>query len=310
MQLNRFKTLSGTVVAGMALSVSPLGAEAAITGPYTADADTLHLWHLDESSFPAADTGTGTTIDMSETDDGSGGVPALGAAGFTGFGTALDMGTTDHTDAVENTSAGLSQSAWQGTDGAFTYEALIRPNTIDAGSNDEDVMMIIGRDDGFSSGRAFQFRIFNGNLEFIPIGEGSGSVAIPTSGPHGFVQDEWFHVAVAYDGDPTGTDDLNFYWTRVDDSFTQANLLATTGDLSADIPTDSSNDTPSAIGSSISGVSAGAPSLEFNNLRGLIDEVRVSGVARGADEFIFVPEPASAALLGLGGVLLLSRRRA
>jgi hypothetical protein len=35
-----------------------------------------------------------------------------------------------------------------------------------------------------------------------------------------------------------------------------------------------------------------------------VDEVRISSVVRGADEFIFVPEPATLALLALGGLAL------
>ena len=47
-----------------------------------------------------------------------------------------------------------------------------------------------------------------------------------------------------------------------------------------------------------------------NNLLGQIDEVRISGVARGADEMLFgIPEPSSAALLSLAGLAFLRRRR-
>ncbi len=42
---------------------------------------------------------------------------------------------------------------------------------------------------------------------------------------------------------------------------------------------------------------------------GTIDEVRISNTALSPDEFVFVPEPASLILLGLGGLCMLRRRR-
>ena len=39
---------------GVATLIPSLGF-AAVTGPYSVDANTLHLWHLDEAGTPAAD---------------------------------------------------------------------------------------------------------------------------------------------------------------------------------------------------------------------------------------------------------------
>ena len=49
------------------------------------------------------------------------------------------------------------------------------------------------------------------------------------------------------------------------------------------------------------------------NLEGSIDEVRISGIERGADDMLFttapVPEPSTTLLMGLGGLALILRRR-
>jgi hypothetical protein len=48
---------------------------------------------------------------------------------------------------------------------------------------------------------------------------------------------------------------------------------------------------------------------ESENFLGQVDEVRISGVARGPGEFIFVPEPSTFGLLAAGALGLLARRR-
>ena len=48
-----------------------------------------------------------------------------------------------------------------------------------------------------------------------------------------------------------------------------------------------------------------------SNFLGLIDEIRISDIARGPGELIFVPEPGTALLVlnGFGAILLRPRRR-
>ena len=159
--------------------------------------------------------------------------------------------------------------------------------------------------------RPFQFRIdgstngggsANGNLRFINVG-GSGVeqilTPIPQSGPDAFVANEWFHVAVTYNGLESTADNIQLYWTRVDPSRTEANEILSTSmleDLTGD-PT-------------VFGVGNEYRSAPENNLNGLIDEVRISSIARGAGDMLFaIPEPSAALLVGLGGVALLRRRR-
>jgi len=71
-------------ILGLTLAASPV--TAGISGPYASDANTLHLWHLDEADpGPAADSGNGTTFGLTPT-----GGTLLGATSFAGFGSAGD----------------------------------------------------------------------------------------------------------------------------------------------------------------------------------------------------------------------------
>ena len=172
----------------------------------------------------------------------------------------------------EGLAAGDLQSNYQGADGAFTYEAMINLSTL-VGA-DGGIQNIFSREnEGAVAERSFQFRIIPGNLLHMEgIAAGAASVEIPTTGRHGFVAGEWFHVAAAYDGNGT----VEFFWTRVDDAFTEANSLGTAAFASLS-PT---NQGETALGSQ-------NRSSVRNELQGSIDEVRVSDIARGAGDFIF-----------------------
>ena len=106
-------------------------------------------------------------------------------------------------------------------------------------------------------------------------------------------------VAVAYDGNEATPSNLSIYWTRAEAMRTTADLL-----IQRQLDTDFPLGTPDfAIGNIRRTPSA-------SNFVGLIDEVRISDVARAADEFIFIPEPGTMLLIGAGTVILLRRRRA
>src|SRR5215212_2699268 len=62
---------------------SPLSPAALM--PYTPDADTLHLWHLDEAATPCLDSPAGGT-NLIALGNGA----TLNNVSFTGFGTALN----------------------------------------------------------------------------------------------------------------------------------------------------------------------------------------------------------------------------
>ena len=104
------------------------------------------------------------------------------------------------------------------------------------------------------------------------------------------MQGNWYHVAVTYNGAENTADNLRIYWTAMDAARTSANML---------LSTTLTNDLPQAAIDFAIGNSGRTPN---NNFLGDIDEVRISDVARGADQMMFaVPEP-STFVLGAAGI--------
>jgi hypothetical protein len=296
--------LSALMAATAALAASTLQ-------PYTADADTLHLWHLDESSTPGADSAPGGT-NLTALAGGA----TLGNASSPGFGTALST-----FDGGQNGTSGTSKDAVlsalplangtgdnvlmplaNATNGAFTFEAIVRIdfnpalNLGASGNGRNSGMQIISGEGDTDPERVFQLRL-------DPVGYGSGDstvprlefinilqnyyiqsiiVPIPTNGPNAIASNQWYHVAVAYNGDEATLDNIKFYWTLLDTNRASANLIGKDAmyfDLAAGAGCDF------AIGNE--GRATGGAS---DNFVGLIDEVRISSVARGPLGFYFTDD--------------------
>ncbi len=256
-----------------------LMAQAADFMPYEVDADTLHLYHFDGDGTDAV------TADPAHLSlyDGA----ATNGISISGFDRALN--TYDGvTGGGPYTSTGAYPGAlpitnFIGSDGAFTFEAIIMP-MVGPGSIPNH-MEIICADSGISAAaRAWQFRInTGGNLEWANImGGGDLIVPIPTSGANAYAAGKWYHVAVTYNGDASDAGSLRLYWTKLNSGVTEANLIGMTQgeDFANNV------NVFFCVGNELR---AGNGFTE--NFEGFIDEVRISRVARAAGEMIFGLSP-------------------
>jgi autotransporter-associated beta strand protein len=159
-----------------------------------------------------------------------------------------------------NFGVGAGNSPW-------TIEALVRPRNITA--NQEIVCT-----DGHNV-RGFQFRISGGQLEFNQIGVAGGNpkFPIPTTGTHAFIADTWYHVALTYDGAT-----LRMFWTKLDPAVGAANQIGSQAWVS-----------PASIGALLVPLVIGDENRGgFGEpILGLIDEVRISNIARAANGMQF-----------------------
>ena len=323
----------GTAVACILLT--PLGSNAALV-TYSTDPDTLQLWHFDEAggATAAANAVAGGT-NLSVVANGA----TLGNAGLPGFGNALStadggLGGTLATDrdayagpvtlangAGDNVTMSYTGAAF----GGFTFEAVMRidfdPLQPRAGTA-APMHFFGGEQDGAGGGnRSYQFRFdpvgFNPGqdgfvtplttpaIEFINVRNGTAGeiqwfvTTLPTAGANAVAQGNWYHVAMTYDGNENTPGNLNVYWTRVDPARTQADLLSQR-QMNFDL-------LGSPIDFAVGNIARTAPN---GNFVGLLDEARISGVARGAGGFIFqIPEPSVCLLGSLSAVFLAMRRR-
>jgi len=216
-----------------------LPAGAAIVGPYTVDANTVHLFHLDEAAGSGVSANSVAGVRSLVSFNGSA-VPAakttaqptlttlLGSAGAGGFGNAANVSTATSGLGLDANNSGAFQprttsdgsgnsngpdsvahSTFADPTGSFTIEALVKLPALTGASRE------IICTDSSGTNRGFQFRgNTNGQLEFNFLSTNGSTTAfnIPTSGTHGFVANEWFHAALSFDG-PSHTS--TFYWTRL-----------------------------------------------------------------------------------------------
>lgn len=317
----------GFALGAAAILTTTLPGFGSIVGPYVPDANTVILLHLDEPA-PAGLTTNGVAgaagfVASANPTAASPRQPVPGLLGATGasglgfnFGLSADLtfsnsvgifidanangvadldvnGTTPGADAI-------SGSLLTGPSGAFTFEALVNFPSL-TGGNREIICM-----DNSAGARPFQFRVTAaGLLEFnnIAVAGANPRATIPTTGPEAFVANQWFHVAMTYDG--AGT--ISFYWTKLDNARTGASVLLTT------------NVSPVVLnisGSAVLTIGNENRNTSGEGLSGRIDEVRISNIARGAAEMAFDtsappippsinPQPVDQ-LVGVGETLIIS----
>lgn len=327
-----------SLACGLALTAS--FSQAALVGPYAVDSNTMHLWHLDEAGTPAADqahynyAGTFTTKpDANQPLNAAFGGATLGNASFSipgkNFGTALNTKPATLPPFPANSvqpglgaltpSNGTADNADHTFDNptthAFTMEAIVRVDFDPTQNYSQPQEIIAGEGDaGDSSDRSWQFRIEPNTaavtgapwkLRFQKVsgfGGAGGSTAnfsldanIPT-----IAQGGWYHVAVSYTGDLLDAASLKLYWTPLSDAATTASVIGS-GNMNGWLR---QQDTDFALGNEM---------RDFNGntepFSGLIDEVRISDIARGAGAMQFVPEPATLGSLALLSGLVARRRK-
>lgn len=294
------------ISSALALCLGLVVTSPAALSPYTPDVDTLHLWHLDEVSPPSVDAFSGGT-NLTALSGGA----VLGATSYAGFGICLNT-----VDGGQAATAGTGKDAalsaltlvsGVGDDsplaladvatGAFTFEALVRIdfNPVSNLSARASSMQILSGEGDNTADRVFQWRIDPvgiaagvasdttvPRLEFINLRQTAAIqyvvFPIPTNGPNAIISNEWYHVAVSYNGNEGSADNLIAYWTRLDPSNTVASVLGSAS-LANDLSVAGCDFTLGNEGRSTGG--------STDNLVGLIDEVRISSVARRTNEFVF-----------------------
>jgi autotransporter-associated beta strand protein len=282
-------------------TVLPRHAFADLVGPYTPDANTLYLFHFSEAAGGTVTTNVGSkagnsySVNMASASATPATVTTMfGAAGYSNgpvnFGNCMTNPTTGYMVGFDFNGSGAYQgdvssatlsadrlamtnlNIGNGGQTPFTMEALIRPNST-AGNQE-----IICTDNSASanSGRGFQFRLSSGVLQLQFIG-GPASQAvsgtIPTNGANAFVAGQWYHVACTYDGTT-----VRLYWTLLDASIGAAQEL-NSGAATLN-GTHGAIQSPLVFGNENKGASA-------ERFDGSIDEVRISSVARAANQMQF-----------------------
>lgn len=263
--------------------------------PYMPDANTLHLYHLDElaGSSSAANAAGGAAACVVDMNPALATPPVstavLGAAGYSGFGNAADFtNRTDHLLGYDGNGSGTYQGETStgaaspdriplstlniGGASPFTLEALVFPTS---GDGSREIIAT----DSTASTRGFQFRLQPGGstgqqLSFNLIGISKlVTMDLPDSGPHAFALNKWFHAAFSYDGNTA-----RFFWTRLDVAPAAAQQIG--GNLPFALTGGGSIEGPLTFANEGRGVAG-------EGINGRIDEIRISNIARASGEFIF-----------------------
>jgi hypothetical protein len=286
--------------------VAPRFASAAIVGPYTPDASTLHLWHFDESATPCVDFATtGYATNLAYMINGATLGNASYSNSFVDFANCISFGTVAGSGAVifPSGSGDVGNAipfTYAGTNGAFTYEAMVYVGFNPSASGSEPCQIMDCDSD--SATRVFQLRLdpvgfASGGrntsvvgIEFINDTTTVAVPPIPTTGSNAIVSNAWFHVAVTYNGSANTTSNLLFYWTLLNSNATSANCIYGTN-MTSSLPDTDTATTVFSVGNSARNPS-GLTGADDANFPGKIDEVRISSVARAANQMLFAPASA------------------
>ena len=261
------------------------------TQPYLPDAHTLQLWHLDEASPPfanAADPAHPLSGLLNGALAARPAQPGFGSSVNFNTGTGTDLGILAYAPMLSASVAAETPPtfAYHGPDGAFTIEALVRFDTLPGSWTSAGQIIAMEGDGTGNEDRVFQFRIAPAGgvpvLQFIKVARLTESIEapLPIDGYHAVNTADWFHVAVAYDGNAGAPENTRFYWTRLTPGVDRAKLIGT-GSLTADF------DSATMQGDFSIGNEARSTNGSSGPFIGSIDEVRISSIARTPDDFLF-----------------------
>ncbi|HWF19466.1 MAG TPA: Ig-like domain-containing protein [Verrucomicrobiae bacterium] len=313
---------SNPLLWGIALALVLFYSQTARAGlgiPYSQDADTMHLWHLNDATnqLYAVDSATNPVDgaipiqleNIGEPTPGQQPTNALYGSpgpGYPGLGSCYSGSTKQHVLAGYNGSSyggdfpDVSQFCNPNT-GAFTFEALINLGSGSSPLSSVDAEILSGDNNGGLGNRGWQWRIEGGTMEWDLLAGSTDNdfkAPLPTSGPNAVKLNAWFHVAVTFTGQsPTNGDPANvftMYWTALDPSRTSADVLAQyTNDVASPYgirPLSGAPEGTATPALGISGSSRNTSSNPGNNegMIGSIMELRVSDIARQSNQMAFV----------------------
>lgn len=268
--------------------------------PYSADANTVLLYHFDEGpgGTNLADA-SGNGMALTATASPLAGTP--GPDGLGGSGSFTEgNGNLQFTGIPSTPQLGLFSTS------AFTIEAWIRNPDQQASAAPDD-------HDGI-------FQLRNGNLNRMELtildkgaGANAGKIRLTfnrlDNGVFAFAeapaftweQDVWYHLAATYDSNTGGANDsvVQFYIDRADDFDGVPNLYQTLNNVP---------DIAAVTDGAVLRI-GGFDGINNRNFGGDIDEVRFSNTVRTGFNLAVVPEPGTAGLLFIGCVLLGRFRR-
>jgi len=333
MKLHSFftKLSLGALIASAMLAFA-FSAHAGLAIPYSPDADTLHLWHLDdtnglytEDAIATSASASTNAIPITLTNLGE---PTPGTFPYTDtslgnpsydapLGTCVTSTTKQHL-LYGRSFPNVSQFC-NSNSGAFTFEAIINITVPYATAGGE---ILAGDNGGGITTRGWQWRINNGTMNWDTLAgstDNNFSANLPTTGPDAVATNVWYHAAVTYTGNaPTNGDTpnlLTMYWTLLDPSRTNADVL---GQFTLTRPLNGGSEGTSEPSLGIGGSARNTTSNPGNNdaIIGSEDEVRVSDIARSATNMAFTiggliapsftHEPPASILVPFGGTLAIS----
>ena len=276
------------------VGIDPPPGSYGLRAPYTPDANTIHLYHMDgaESTTIAVDSAGTLDLNMTGYHQPSDPTTIGETASAVGFGECFDVDTSSgYTGQISGSVSGPVEAVGS-ADGAWTAEGIVKWN----GYNDSLHVFNV-------SGSYIRVIVYP-SAPYILVDIGADSQItlndgvtydrnFPIPSP---TANEWYHWAVTYNGLEDTPDNVKVYWTPLDPDYTEAQLM------------DSRR-------AKLDQGSGGGSFGTAYRLCGWADEMRVSNIVRAPDDMMFltpgvdpvVPEPAGLGLIGLA--LLAVRRR-